>query len=59
MQILDTMLIVNEVIDYLIKKSENEVLCKLDIKKAYDHINWNFSLIVMRKCGLGRSGQAG
>ena len=28
-------------------------LCKLDLEKTYDHINWNFLLTVMRKIGLG------
>ena len=28
-------------------------LCKLDLEKTYDHINWNFLLTVMRKMGLG------
>lgn len=37
-QILDASLIVNEIIDY-IKKKESGILCKLDIEKAYYHIN--------------------
>ena len=46
-QILDVVLIANEAIDSLIKGNESGVLCKLDIKKAYDHISWNFLLTVM------------
>ena len=41
-QILDDPLIANEIIDLALKKKEKQVLCKLDIEKAYDHINWNF-----------------
>ena len=52
-QILDAVLIANEAIDSMLKRNENGVLCKLDVVKAYDHISWNFLLIVMRKMGFG------
>ncbi|RVX20326.1 hypothetical protein CK203_004874 [Vitis vinifera] len=52
-QILDAVLIANESIDSMLKRNENGVLCKLDVVKAYDHISWNFLLIVMRKMGFG------
>ena len=29
------------------------VLCKLDIEKAYDHVNWDFLLHMMRICSFG------
>ena len=29
------------------------MLCKLDIEKVYDYINWNFLLLVMQKMGFG------
>ena len=51
--ILDVALIANEAIDYLLKRNDSGVLCKLDIEKAYDHINWNFLLLVMQKMGFG------
>ena len=51
-QILYVVLIANEVIDSLLKRNESGVLCKLDIEKAYNHISWNFLLIVMRKMGF-------
>ena len=38
-QILDAVLIANEAIDSLLKRNESGVLCKLDLEKAYDHIN--------------------
>ena len=52
-QILDAALIANEVIDSLLKRKESGVLCKLDLEKAYDHINWDFLLSVMQKMGFG------
>ena len=38
------MLIANETIDLKLKSNNSEVLCKLDIEKAYDHVNWDFYL---------------
>ena len=38
-QILDASLIVNEVIDYLMRIKERGILCKLDIEKAYNQIS--------------------
>ena len=35
------------------KNNESEILCKLDIEKAYDHLNWDFLLQVMQKMGVG------
>ena len=52
-QILDASLIANEVIDSMQKRKERGILCKLDIEKAYDQINWNFILKVLKKMGFG------
>ncbi|RVX17733.1 Transposon TX1 uncharacterized 149 kDa protein [Vitis vinifera] len=41
-QILDGSLIANEVIDSWQKRGEKGLICKLDIEKAYDSINWHF-----------------
>ncbi|KAJ9683534.1 hypothetical protein PVL29_019210 [Vitis rotundifolia] len=52
-QILDASLIANEVIDSWQKRKEKGLICKLDIEKAYDSINWKFLLKVLEKMGFG------
>ena len=52
-QILYASLIANEVIDSWQKRKEKGLICKLDIEKAYDSINWNFLMRVLLKLGFG------
>ena len=52
-QILDASLIANEVIESRQKRKEKGLICKLDIEKAYDSINWHFLMKVMQKIGFG------
>ncbi|GJX03142.1 putative RNA-directed DNA polymerase [Tanacetum coccineum] len=52
--ILDEVLLVNEVVDF-IKKSKNSCLIfKVDFEKAYDCVNWEFLYEVMSQMGFGR-----
>ena len=53
-QILDAALIANEVVDSMLRRNDGGVVCKLDIEKAYDHINWEYVLEVMRRMGFGQ-----
>ncbi|WKA02253.1 hypothetical protein VitviT2T_020466 [Vitis vinifera] len=53
-QILDASLIANEVIDSWQKRKEKGVICKLDIEKAYDSLNWQFLMKVLQKMGFGQ-----
>ena len=52
-QILDAVLIANEVINSILKSNGGAILCKLDIEKAYDHVEWFFLLMVIEKMGFG------
>ena len=46
------MLIANEAIDSMLKKKGSDLLCKLDIEKAYGHVNWEFLLAILAKTGF-------
>lgn len=50
-QIIDEALLVNELGDSRVKQKTLDILCKLDIQKAYDHVNWNFLLNILNHMG--------
>ena len=52
-QILDVILIANETNDSKVKDNLRGIICKLDIEKAYDHVNWSFILEVLEKMRFG------
>jgi hypothetical protein len=52
-QILDSVLIVNECVDSQIRSGDPGLLCKLDLEEAYDHVNCDFLLYLLQRCGLG------
>ena len=52
-QIMDAMLIANEAIDSILKSNRGAILCKLDIEKTYDRVDWSFLLAVLEKMGFG------
>jgi hypothetical protein len=51
-QILDPILITNECLDNIFRSGELVVICKMDLTKVYDHVNWDFQLYMLRKCGF-------
>ncbi|XP_071695868.1 uncharacterized protein [Rutidosis leptorrhynchoides] len=51
--ILDGGLIVNESIDFLKANNQKSLLFKVDFEKAFDCLNWDFILEVMRCMGFG------
>nr|XP_009764302.1 PREDICTED: uncharacterized protein LOC104216045 [Nicotiana sylvestris] len=52
-QILDATLVANELVDSRRKNRDPGLLCKLDLEKAFDHVNWEFLDFIMMRMGFG------
>jgi hypothetical protein len=51
-------LIANECVDSQIRSGDSGLLCKMDLEKAYDHVNWDFLLYLLQRCGFGEKWRA-
>lgn len=51
-QIMDAALLANELVDSRESQKTPRILCKLDIEKAYDHVNWSFFTKSPRRYGV-------
>lgn len=52
-QILDAALLADEIVDELKHKNLERVLCKLDMEKTYDHVDWEFLNYMLNMIGFG------
>ena len=52
-QIIDAALIASEYVDTRVKGDDPGMMCKLDIEKAYDHVNWSFLIMILKQMGFG------
>ena len=51
-QITDSVLIASECLDSRVRFGVPGVLCKLDVEKASDHVNWSFLDYMLGRCGF-------
>lgn len=43
----------NECVDSRVRDGQPGLVCKLDIEKAYDNVNWDFLFYMMGRMGFG------
>lgn len=53
-QIIDGTLIANELVDSRIRSENPGIICKIDLEKAFDRINWRYLEFVLVQMGFSR-----
>lgn len=53
-QILDVVMSANETVDDLLINKKDGLVCKLDMEKEYDHVNWNFVDYMLLRMEFGQ-----
>ncbi|XP_026429782.1 uncharacterized protein LOC113326232 [Papaver somniferum] len=53
-QIIDGTLIANELVDSRIRSKDPGIVCKIDLEKAFDRVNWRYLEFVLVQMGFGR-----
>lgn len=51
---MDGVLVANEYINAMVKNGKSGILCKLDLEKAYNKVNWDFLDYMLRRMGFGK-----
>jgi len=50
--LLDSVLVANEVLDEVKRKKRSCIFFKVDYEKAYDFVNWEFILYMLKRIGF-------
>ncbi|XP_026420399.1 uncharacterized protein LOC113316434 [Papaver somniferum] len=53
-KIIDGTLIANELVDSRIRSGNDGIVCKIDLEKAFDRINWRYLEFVLHQMGFSR-----
>lgn len=52
-QILDAVMVANEVVDDMVGKKKVDIVCKINMEKAYDHVCRDFVIYMLKRLGFG------
>lgn len=51
-QILNSVMIASDIVDELVGQKKENIICKIDMEKVYDHVSWDFVNYMMDKLGF-------
>jgi hypothetical protein len=52
LNLVDSVVIINEVVDWAKKHKKECLIFKVDFEKAYDSVDWGFLEYMLRRCGF-------